>query len=57
LERWSNGRLQKISFRLLHRLSGIFFIVLAAFAGYTAYLKIPDQLISNLKNEIVHLIN
>jgi putative Ca2+/H+ antiporter (TMEM165/GDT1 family) len=49
--------LQKISFRLLHRLSGIFFIVLAAFAGYTAYLKIPDQLISNLKNEIVHLIN
>ncbi len=49
--------LQKISFELLHRISGVIFIVLAAFAGYSAYLKMPDQLISKLKNEIVHFVN
>lgn len=49
--------LQKISFELLHRISGVIFIVLAAYAGYSAYLKMPDQLISNLKNEIVHFVN
>jgi len=49
--------LQKISFELLHRISGIIFIVLAAYAGYSAYLKMPDQLISKLKNEIVHFVN
>ncbi len=49
--------LQKISFELLHRISGVIFIVLAAYAGYSAYLKMPDQLISKLKNEIVHFVN
>ncbi len=49
--------LQKISIKLLHRISGVIFIVLAAFAGYSAYLKMPDHLITNLKNDLSHFVN
>lgn len=42
--------LQKISFQVLHRISGIIFIVLAGYAGYSAYLKTPQEIITNLKD-------
>ncbi len=41
--------LQKISIQLLHRISGIIFILLAGYAAYMAYLKMPPEIIANLK--------
>ncbi len=36
--------LQKFSLQLLHRISGVIFLLLAAYAGYNAYLKFPTEL-------------
>jgi putative Ca2+/H+ antiporter (TMEM165/GDT1 family) len=42
--------LQKLSLQLLHRFSGIIFMLLAAYAGYNAYLKFPAKLWAYMTN-------
>jgi len=45
--------LQKFSLKLLHRISGIIFLLIAAYAGYSASLKFPDELLIYLKTNSI----
>lgn len=46
--------LQKFSLKLLHRISGLIFLLFAAYAGYKACLKFPDELLVYLKANFIN---
>ena len=48
--------LQKFSLKFLHRISGLIFLLLAAYAGYNAFLKFPDELLVYLNSGTINLL-
>ena len=48
--------LQKFTLKFLHHISGLIFLLLAAYAGYNAFLKLPDELLVYLNSNTTNLV-
>ncbi len=47
--------LQKFSIKFLHRISGIIFLIMAGYAGYSANIHFPNELLAYLKVYFPHM--